>query len=189
LVKDFCYECCGRVLDLGCGDQPFSRDLSHTDYVGLDKGPVPDGVRGDALSLPVSENTFDHVVSTQVLEHVPEPFRFFSEIARVLKTGGTALITTNMMWNIHLGPEDYYRFTRFGLHHLADEAGLSVVDTIEVGSIPMRVCQKLNDAYEYVVPSSVSLLLTAGTNLLFYPILDIDTHQDYILVGVKVKKE
>lgn len=187
-VIDFCESCEGRVLDLGCGDQPYRDELAHVDYVGLDKSPTEGGVRGAALSLPFVEASFDHVLSTQVLEHVWDPFQFFSEVSRVLKDGGTALITTNMMWNIHTGPDDYFRFTRFGLDHLAEEADLSVIDHIEVGTIPMRLCQKINDAYGYVAPESVATILTVGTNLLFYPVIDLDTHQDYILVGVKVRK-
>ena len=187
-VLDFCSRCEGRVLDLGCGDKPFQKYLTNTEYVGFDRSALFADVQGDALSLPFADSNFDHVLSTQVLEHVPNPFKFVSEIGRVLKDGGSALITTNMMWNLHVGPDDYFRFTRFGLRHLAQEADLSPKDDIEIGTIPMRLCQKVNDAYTYVLPQTITAVMTVLTNLLFYPLIDIDTHQDYILVGIEVKK-
>ena len=68
------------------------------------------------LSLPYEDNTFDLVVSDQVLEHVEgDPFRAVEECRRVLKPGGIAVHATPFLLQIHGYPSDYRRFTPDGL--------------------------------------------------------------------------
>jgi len=50
-------------------------------------------VRGDALHLPFADGTFDRVICSEVLEHIPDDERAMSELARVLSPGGTMAIT------------------------------------------------------------------------------------------------
>ncbi len=50
-------------------------------------------VRGDLLSLPFPDDTFDKVIAAEVLEHIPADERAIAEIARVLKPGGRAAVT------------------------------------------------------------------------------------------------
>jgi SAM-dependent methyltransferase len=66
------------------------------------------------------DNTFDIVVSDQVLEHLEgDPQKAFSETYRLLVPGGIALHTTCFTNEIHWGPEDYWRFTPDALAYLA----------------------------------------------------------------------
>jgi SAM-dependent methyltransferase len=51
-------------------------------------------VCGNALSLPFGDQLFDLVVSTQVVEHVPDDHAFVSEIQRVLSFGGIAIVSS-----------------------------------------------------------------------------------------------
>ena len=51
-------------------------------------------IKGDATNIPFPDDTFEVVVSSQVLEHVKDYMRCIREIRRVLKPGGTALIAT-----------------------------------------------------------------------------------------------
>ncbi|MEI6900342.1 MAG: class I SAM-dependent methyltransferase, partial [Bacteroidota bacterium] len=44
--------------------------------------------------MPFDDNSFDAVISFQVIEHIVEDRNYLSEIHRVLKTGGTLIITT-----------------------------------------------------------------------------------------------
>lgn len=62
-------------------------------------------------------NSFDVVVSDQVLEHVPDPFKACREIHRVLKKEGYAINTSCTFYHIHDNP-DYFRFTKLGLREL-----------------------------------------------------------------------
>ena len=52
-----------------------------------------DAVGGDALRLPFPDATFDRVVASEVLEHIPDDAAAAAELARVLRPGGTLAVT------------------------------------------------------------------------------------------------
>src|SRR3974377_192718 len=83
------------VLDIGCGHQPY-RDLFPTaHYWGMDHGIVdasPDLV-GDALSLPLRDQSVDIVFATQVIEHVTNPHVMVKECKRVLRPNGFLILS------------------------------------------------------------------------------------------------
>ncbi|GAB4232622.1 MAG: hypothetical protein Tsb0034_05440 [Ekhidna sp.] len=97
----------GNLLELGCGEGRGVELLAPlaTSYTGIDKiKPVidklksryPNGTFLDAVfpPFPFEDNTFDTIVTFQVIEHIRDDQHFLQEIARVLKPGGQALITT-----------------------------------------------------------------------------------------------
>ena len=57
-------------------------------------------VQGDALALPFPDATFDRVIASEVLEHIPDDVAAMRELARVLRPGGTMAVTVP-----HCGPE------------------------------------------------------------------------------------
>jgi ubiquinone/menaquinone biosynthesis C-methylase UbiE len=75
-------------------------------------------VVGDAHKLPFKDNEFDNVLCTEVLEHLHTPVVAIAEMARVLKDGGTIILTTRFMFPIHDAPGDYFRYTKYGLRYL-----------------------------------------------------------------------
>lgn len=95
-----------EILDVGTGagtNLRMLRDLGFPRVIGLDtsddairwcaaKG-LGDVCNGSITEIPFSENRFDLVLATDVIEHVDDDFRAVSEIARVLAPGGRALIT------------------------------------------------------------------------------------------------
>ena len=119
-----------QVLDIGCGDKPYLPLVAdHADsYVGLDAvpGPYVDDI-GTAEDLPYPDESFDLVLCTQVLEHVTEPHQAIAEIHRVLRPGGSALISTHGVFLYHPDPPDgdgdYWRWTHSGLRRQVDAAG------------------------------------------------------------------
>jgi len=121
----------GRLLDVGCGERPYAAELGAQAEVcvGLEfdrqryAGMRPE-VWGSGLALPFGEGSFDTVFSSQVLEHVPEPAQMVAEIGRVLRPGGHLILSAPHIWGIHEEPEDFFRFTGYGLAHLARRAGL-----------------------------------------------------------------
>jgi SAM-dependent methyltransferase len=106
------------VLDLGCGfgRHAFEAARRGAAVIALDAGPdevaqvrgtfgamVEAGelaadhpataVQGDALALPFPDATFDRVIASEVLEHIPDDVAAMRELARVLKPGGTMAVT------------------------------------------------------------------------------------------------
>lgn len=59
--------------------------------VGADASGQP--VRGDALQLPFPDGTFDHIIASEVLEHIPDDEGAIAELTRVLRPGGTIAVT------------------------------------------------------------------------------------------------
>src|SRR5215211_1951182 len=84
------------VLDVYCGTRPYDDLLPTTARcVGLDIVGNPYGV-ADVVSdafLPFDDESFDLVICIQAFYYVPDPVRGASEIRRVLRPGGTAVIT------------------------------------------------------------------------------------------------
>lgn len=106
-----------RTLDIGAQNGPYGALFPNR--VALDITPGA-GVRvlGDAQQLGIRDASFDVVLCTEVLEHLPEPQRAIDEMFRVLRPGGTLLLTTRFLFPIHDAPHDYFRYTKYGLRHL-----------------------------------------------------------------------
>jgi SAM-dependent methyltransferase len=82
------------------------------------------------LSLPFPDESFDYVVSDQVLEHVEgHPQQAVDEQYRLLKPGGWLLLSTCLMNPIHGAPGDFWRFTPHGLRLLCQR--FSYIDQAE----------------------------------------------------------
>ena len=120
------------VLDAGAGRAPYRDLFGHARYETADflavKGKryvAPDYVC-DLAQIPVSDARFDHVLLTQVLEHIPEPAQVLAELHRVLKPGGRLWLTAPLFYAEHEKPYDFFRYTRFGLRHLLEGAGFTV---------------------------------------------------------------
>lgn len=130
----------GRVLDVGCGHMPFrTLVLAHADrYEGFDvERRVPDVDHlGDAQTMTaLPDGTYDTVMCLEVLEHLPNPERALAEIARVLKPGGTLVLTVPHLSRLHEEPHDYFRFTHHGLRVLFERAGLEPVAIRHYGGL------------------------------------------------------
>jgi SAM-dependent methyltransferase len=108
-----------KILDLGCGfgRHAFEAARRGASVVALDAGRdevegvaatfaamveagelSPENlhvaaVQGDALAIPFPDGTFDRVICSEVLEHIPDDIGAMRELARVLRPGGTMAIT------------------------------------------------------------------------------------------------
>lgn len=123
----------GRVLDVGCGRKPYRHLVPAADYVGLELDTAELRELGAADlyysggSFPVPDASVDAVICSQVLEHIFTPADFLGEIRRVLRPGGSLLLTTPFAWDEHSQPYDFGRYSSFGLAHLLAQAGFEVV--------------------------------------------------------------
>lgn len=120
-----------RVIDIG-GGEPFQKGMrrfrhifAQTLYQTVDSSSAynPTFV-GDAHNLPFADNEIPAILCNSVFEHLTDPRRAASEIHRVLRPGGKALVYTHFIYPYHARPGvygDYFRFTDEGLRHLFRE--------------------------------------------------------------------
>lgn len=144
--------CRGRILDVGAGESPW-RDLlpAGAEYVGVDADLSGEfGMRRhahityyDGKRLPYEDGSFDYVLCTEVLEHVADPLSFLADLRRVLRPGGTLLLTVPWSARLHHVPHDYGRFTRYGLVQLLDSCGFLGVAIVERGNDIAVIANKL----------------------------------------------
>lgn len=124
----------GKILDFGCGTGPYRAALTAaTDYIGLEYDSPDNRVNKradiyyDGQTIPLEDASLDGVLSTQTLEHVPNPERIVGEWARVLRPGGHLLLTVPFIWPEHEMPYDFQRYTANGLRALLEKSGFEII--------------------------------------------------------------
>jgi SAM-dependent methyltransferase len=130
-----------RIADIGSFDingtlRPIFERPPHWSYVGFDReaGPNVDQVLSSDYDWPeVPSASFDVVVSSQTLEHVPKPWRWLPELARIVRPGGFVYVCTPNTLCYHAYPVDCWRAWPDGLSALAEDAGLRVFRCVAVG--------------------------------------------------------
>lgn len=109
----------GLVLDVGCGESQYLSPMDHLRVVRIDiRGSLGAEVVADAHDLPFKNLSFDGVLAIELLEHLIDPRSAVEEIKRVLRGGGTCVLSTRFCYPIHGAPHDYFRFSEFGLRRL-----------------------------------------------------------------------
>ena len=140
-----------RLLDYGCGNKPYAtlfRD-KFPQYVGADLPGNPDAdlvMAPDGVVTGAEAGAFDCVLSTQVLEHVPDPAAYLAEAHRVLKPDGRLLLTTHGIWVYHPDPNDFWRWTTRGLDLQLARAGFEVTVKHSVMGLASCAVQLWQDA-------------------------------------------
>ena len=153
----------GRLLDVGCGSKPYRALFSVDAYVGLDIDSAATRQRGiadyfyDGNKFPFENAAFDSILCNEVLEHVFNPDDFIKEIVRVLRPGGTLLLTVPFVWDEHEQPYDYARYSSFGLSALLEKQGLKVTQHKKLGA-DASILFQLTNAYLYKVTERFSRL-------------------------------
>jgi SAM-dependent methyltransferase len=121
------------LLDVGCGRQPYRPWIEQCGltYHGIDR--YVEGCASDAsttrawditrIPWPFDDMSFDAVLCTEVLEHVPDPFVLVEECARICRPGSLLILTAPFVWPEHEAPYDYHRFTRYGLKAIVERCG------------------------------------------------------------------
>ncbi|MBI3526322.1 MAG: class I SAM-dependent methyltransferase [Betaproteobacteria bacterium] len=129
-----------QVLDVGAGSCPYRADFAHCEYHTQDftalKGEqLRHGDYGsidyvcDAANIPVAAASFDVVLCTEMLEHVPDPARVVGEFARILRPGGRLMLTAPLGSGLHQEPYHYYGgFTPFWYRKFLGEAGFTDIE-------------------------------------------------------------
>lgn len=140
-MKEMAPDLNGRLLDFGCGSKPYKRLCKNvSEYIGVDMENEGHDHRTedvdfyyDGKTLPFENASFDAILCSEVLEHVPDLDATLTELNRVLKQGGKMLITVPFVWPEHELPYDFRRFTAGGLMQTAEKHGFQVVKTKKIG--------------------------------------------------------
>lgn len=131
----------GRLIDLGCGKVPLYGgyrglvdEVTCVDWPqSVHAGHHLDLEADLCQPLPFADASFDTVILSDVLEHVPTPEALWSEMARLLAPGGHVVLNTPFLYGIHEAPHDYARYTEFALRRFAQQAGLDVTLLLTIG--------------------------------------------------------
>lgn len=125
-----------KTLDIGCGGSPYAGYFPNRVAIDISKSRSTE-LLADAHSLPFRDASFDVILCTEVLEHLKEPQRAIEEMERVLIDGGKLILTTRFIFPLHDTPDDYYRFTKYGLRYLLRNWKITEMreETDTVGSI------------------------------------------------------
>ncbi|MEB3200917.1 MAG: methyltransferase domain-containing protein [Synechococcaceae cyanobacterium] len=115
-----------RLLDAGAGELQNRRHCAHLDYVSQDfcqysgqNGGCHEGLHNtrwdtsqidlvsDITAIPSPDASFDVILCSEVLEHVPDPNGALDEFQRLLRPGGYLILTAPFGSNVHMAPYHY----------------------------------------------------------------------------------
>lgn len=145
------------ILDAGAGECVYKKFFAHCDYKAVDSGVGESNWNYNNLdfvapldSLPMEDESFDVVLCTEVLEHLEWPRESVREMFRVLKKGGALLVTVPMAHDEHQIPNDYFRYTSYGLRSICVDAGFKEIEVTPHGGIFVRWAYELPRIRQFV---------------------------------------
>jgi SAM-dependent methyltransferase len=154
-----------RLLDAGAGECQYKKHCGHLLYTAQDvavyNGTGNVGLQNpgwnfeqidiisDIVDIPEPDASFDVVLCTEVLEHLPDPVRAIEELVRLLRPGGN-LITTAPFWSMtHQAPFHFATgFNRFFYEHHYARLGLDIVEMTPNGNFFECVGQEVRRVRE-----------------------------------------
>ena len=172
--------CIGDVLDIGGWDFYLTakkRRINFNSWTTLEaderKDPnIKDAkykfIHGDGCNMLFKDNQFNTVLNIQVLEHVFDPIKMISEIARVLKPGGYGIFLIPQTGAIHHTPYHFYNFTRFWIEEVMKKTNLKIIELKPLGGFWSTIASRLL----YFFPQSIQYeglsIKEYKRNFLFY---------------------
>jgi len=99
---------------------------------------------------PVADNSFDIVLSGQVMEHVKKIWRWMDELRRIVKPGGLIITIVPVSWSYHEVPVDCWRIYPEGMRALVEDKGLEMIEcrfeSLEKDLLPRSTPTRPGDA-------------------------------------------
>lgn len=141
-----------KILDAGAGELQYKRFCTHLDYVSQDFGQY-DGqgnsegkqtatwdnskldIISDIIDIPVDEKSFDAIMCIEVFEHIPQPALAVKEFARIIKPGGTVIITTPFNSLTHFAPYHFGTgYSKYWFERILEENGFEIKEITPNGN-------------------------------------------------------
>lgn len=143
-----------RILDAGAGELKNRQHCKHLDYVSQDfcqyqgcgGGAINEGLQvknwdtnridlvSDITEIPAPGASFDAILCSEVLEHVPEPTHALDEFGRLLKPGGRLILTAPFASNVHMAPYHFCSgFSRYWYEHHLSQRGFEILELVPNG--------------------------------------------------------
>ena len=149
----------GILLDIGCGNKPYEVwfDNKISKYIGCDivqSSSNKVDVLCEANNIPLDDNSFDTILSTQVIEHVEDHQGLINEAFRLLKTNGVFILSGPFNWPIHEEPYDFFRFSKYGFKYILEKAGFEIVETMSNGGAWATLGQTINHTFTFTNPKA-----------------------------------
>ncbi len=124
-----------ELLDFGCGTGPHKARVEQMGYqwTGIDVGDSQealarkkelDVILYDGAKIPIKDESFDIVLSTQTFEHVPDLEVTFSEISRIMKKGGRLIGSTSHSELYH--SRSTFNYSPYGFKILVERYGMKL---------------------------------------------------------------
>lgn len=149
-----------KILDAGAGECQFKKYCTHLKYtsqdfaqyngdgdVGLQMGSWDNSkldIVSDITAIPVEDGSFDAVMCTEVLEHVPDPVAALKEMNRVLRSGGYLMITVPFASLTHFAPYHFASgLNKFFFEHHLGEMGYEILQLEQNGNYFEFVAQEV----------------------------------------------
>ena len=159
------------ILDAGAGEGKYKKFCEHLNYTSQDIAEYDgsgDGtgiqtkernyekldIISDIINIPVSDNNFDNIMCIEVIEHVPNPLEAIKEIHRILKKGGSLILTAPFNSLTHYAPYHYSTgFSRYYYQHHLENLGFEIEEIIPNGNYFEYLAQEVrrikNVAFQY----------------------------------------
>jgi SAM-dependent methyltransferase len=184
-----------NVLDAGAGECQYRKLFTHTNYKSQDFAQYPGMSTGpqkeqwnygnidyvsDITNIPVASESFDVVLCTEVLEHVPDAIATIRELARILKLGGTLLLSAPLGAGLHQEPFHFYGgFTPHFYNKYLVELGFEIEEITPLGGLFQHVAQECHRVGQVLNAKAKSDALERGliegfTNWIPHVLSDMD---------------
>jgi len=126
----------GAILDIGGRKNSEYHDLPKGKHTIATSNIIPgecDFLFDIQKKFPLADASYDHAICLNVLEHIFYFQNALSETERILKPGGTLVVSTPFLHHIHGCPDDYLRYTDSGLRKALTDAGFVDINIKPIG--------------------------------------------------------
>lgn len=101
--------------------------------------------------FPLENESYNHVIAINVLEHIYRHQNVINESFRVLNKWGSLVLITPFLFNVHGSPDDYFRYTRSALINILKDAGF-LEENIHIEEIGFGIFSAFYQMISGIIP-------------------------------------